>query len=305
MTELIKHKISFASGKEQCAGYMHLPRSDKQFPCVIMANGFSGTMDWILPAFAERFVAADIAVCTFDYRHLGESSGHPRQIVDIDKQREDLLNAINFVKRYEGIDPGRIALWGTSLGGSHVVEVAARTPGIKALICNMPAIDAIKGANVKAKIKSLGATRLQLITVTLRLILAAVWDLLRSSLGLLPYYLKVYGQPGKAFFTDPLLAKNFERVAARSASWQNKIAARFLLKPPRYKDGTLERIKAPIFFALAEKDQEVSAAFIREKAAGAGLAEIREYPFGHFELYHGAAFETVVSDQVAFLQKHL
>jgi dienelactone hydrolase len=270
-----------------------------------MANGFSGTMDWVLPAFAERFVAADIAVCTFDYRHLGESTGNPRQVIDIDKQREDLVNAINFVKRYEGIDPNRIALWGTSLGGNHVVEVAARTPGIKALICNMPAIDAIKGANVKAKIKSLGATRLQLMTVTLRLVLAAVWDLLRGSLGLSPYYLKVYGQPGKAFFTDPVLAKNFQRVAAQSATWQNKIAARFLLKPPRYKDGTLERVKAPILFSLAEKDVEVSATFIRKKAARANLAEIKEYPFGHFELYHGAAFEQVVRDQIAFLQKHL
>jgi fermentation-respiration switch protein FrsA (DUF1100 family) len=304
MAEHIMTKVWFASGKEQCAGHMYLPNGNKQYPCVVMANGFSGTMDWILPAFAARFAAADIAVLAFDYRHLGESTGHPRQVVDIDRQREDLVNAINFARTYKGIDPDRIALWGTSLGGSHVIEVAAKMPGISALICTMPAIDAIKGANVKAKIRKLGVSTWQLMIVTIRLLLAAIRDSFKKALGLTPYYLDVYGKPGSAFFTDPALRENFKHVAAQSPTWQNKIAARFLLKPPRYREGTLERIKAPILFTLAANDIEVSASFIKEKAAKAAWAVVKEYPFDHFELYHGAAFEQVAGDQAEFLQKH-
>ena len=38
-----------------------------------MANGFSGTMDWVLPDYAQRFAAAGMAALAFDYRYLGES----------------------------------------------------------------------------------------------------------------------------------------------------------------------------------------------------------------------------------------
>ncbi len=35
------------------------------------------------------------------------------------------------------------------------------------------------------------------------------------------------------------------------------------------------------------------------------LLPARAYPVGHFDLYHGAAFQQVVTDQVRFLYAHL
>jgi hypothetical protein len=37
----------------------------------------------------------------------------------------------------------------------------------------------------------------------------------------------------------------------------------------------------------------------------APLAEIKRYPYGHFDIYVGDPFEQVVADQVGFLQRHL
>lgn len=45
----------------------------RRCPCVVMAHGFSGTMDWILPDFAECFAQGGLAVLTFDYRYLGKA----------------------------------------------------------------------------------------------------------------------------------------------------------------------------------------------------------------------------------------
>lgn len=60
-------RISFDVKGATCAGYIYLPEGDDApVPCVVMANGFSGTMDWILPGFAERFAAAGLAVLIFD-----------------------------------------------------------------------------------------------------------------------------------------------------------------------------------------------------------------------------------------------
>jgi alpha-beta hydrolase superfamily lysophospholipase len=270
-----------------------------------MANGFSGTMDWILPDFAEAFSLAGFATLIFDYRYLGVSDGEPRQLIDPEEQLKDLKNAIDFIRNFKGIDVTRIALWGTSLGGSHVFNVAASDSRIAAVIGNMPAIDAVKGANVAAKMRDARATKLELVTVTMRLLSAAVTDSIKGWLGRTPLYLKVYGKPGKAVFTDPALAASFENVERNCPTWQNKFAARFLLKAPRYKEGTFEKIRVPILLTLATDDVEVSIDYVKEKASRAVDVEINEYVCGHFDIYHGEMLTRVTGDQLVFLKKTL
>ena len=141
--------------------------------------------------------------------------------------------------------------------------------------------------------------------ITARLLAAAVRDAVRGALGRPPYYIAVYGAPGKAFFADASLAGRFEAVAAGSPTWQNRVAPRFLFQAPRYREGTMEKIAAPILITLASDDVEVSGAFVKAKARGARRVEIREYDGGHFDLYHGALFEQVAADQTAFLRAHL
>ena len=48
---------------------------------------------------------------------IGRSYGQPRQIVDVRKQREDYHAAVRFARSLSGVDPERIAIWGTSLSG--------------------------------------------------------------------------------------------------------------------------------------------------------------------------------------------
>lgn len=305
MNNIEQRPVLFSVEGVNVRGVLYLPGAGGPLPCVVMANGFSGTMDWILPSFAEKFSSAGIAVLLFDYRHLGESDGEPRQLVDIDKQRADLRAAIELARSQPNIDPERIALWGTSLGGSHVVEVASEDPRIAAVVLNMPALDAISGANLEAKREKANASKATVVWTTMRLLTVAVRDAVRGALGLSPKYLEVYGAPGKAFFTDPDLAERFALVAAKSPTWQNRVAARFMLKVPRYREGSMERITGPILVCLAEHDIEVSARFIQEKTAKAKRSEVRIYPAGHFDLYHGEAFEQVASDQTKFLRANL
>jgi dienelactone hydrolase len=300
-----KRRITFLSGGMNCAGWLLIPDKSGPFPCVILANGFSGTMDWILPDFGERFAAAGLAVLAFDYRHLGESDGDPRQIVDVRKQREDLRNAIRFAISDPAVDPSRVALWGTSLGGSHVIVLAAEDRRVAAVVANMPALDVLKGASVGAKVKKQAVSKFQLVATALRLLALATIDRVRGLIGMSPIYIRVYGEIGEAFFTDPALAERFQAVEKNSPTWKNQVAPRFLLQAPRYRKGTVARIAAPILFSLANRDVEVSADFIKEVAKESPRAEINEYPVGHFEMYHGEVFEQVAADQVRFLRQHL
>ena len=139
MNEKIERtRVSFDSGGVELVGYLYHPaNAGGKVSCVVMGHGFSGTQDRLFDT-AKRFAAAGFAALTFDYRSFGESGGEPRQVVNVKGQLEDWRAAIHFVRSIEGVDPERVALWGSSLGGGHVVAVAAEDPRIAAVVAQIP-----------------------------------------------------------------------------------------------------------------------------------------------------------------------
>ncbi len=73
-------------------------------PCVVMAHGFGGTRTARLDAFAERFAAAGLAAVVFDYRYFGDSTGEPRQLIDIKRQIDDWRAAVAFTRTLPEVD---------------------------------------------------------------------------------------------------------------------------------------------------------------------------------------------------------
>jgi predicted N-acetyltransferase YhbS len=127
MAAIERTQVRFDSVGVACVGYVYHPAgSGGPVPCVVVGTGFSGTQDTpSIRAVAQAFAEAGFAALTFDYRHFGESHGTPRQLVRIKGQQEDFHAAIRCARHHAGIDPERVALWGTSLGGGHVIAVAA------------------------------------------------------------------------------------------------------------------------------------------------------------------------------------
>lgn len=298
--------VFFQSENIRCAGTLFRPAdSPQEVPCVVLAHGFSGTMDWIVPDFARRFAAGGLAALTFDYRYLGASGGLPRQLITTSGQRVDLRNAVDLARRCDGIDGDRIALWGTSLGGSHVLDLASNDGSIAAVVANVPAIDLIRGMFGRATRPGLELTRAELGLATARLLGSAALDAVAGALRRPPHYIRVYGMPGRAIFSDPALADLFRTLEQQSPTWRNRITPRFLFNMPRYRRGVLERIRAPLLVTLARDDEIVSSAYTRQKIAEVPHYEIHEYPVSHFEMYHGAVQEQVAADHLSFLRREL
>ena len=200
--------VFFNSGGVTCAADLYRPDGLTGVrPCLVMGHGFSGTKG-LARVYAERFAAAGLAVLVFDYRHVGASSGEPRQIVDVDKQREDYHAAVRFARTLQGIDPERIALWGTSFSGGHVIAVAAEDPRIAAVVAQVPLIDARRtGRTTRQRL------RRALSRSALKLFGAAGRDALRAVHGRPPYLARVVGRPGDAaVFTDPQVAEIFAEL---------------------------------------------------------------------------------------------
>lgn len=129
-----------ASGA-RCAAWFYAPQGVEQPPLVVMAHGLGGTRHMRLDAYARVFSAAGIAALVFDYRGFGESEGEVRQIVSVGDQLDDWRSALAFARTELPVDTSRIAIWGTSFGGGHVLSMAAEDHRLAGVVAQCPFVD--------------------------------------------------------------------------------------------------------------------------------------------------------------------
>ncbi|TDK98270.1 alpha/beta fold hydrolase [Mycobacterium paragordonae] len=290
-----REDVSFLSGSTRISAWLYRPETDGPAPLVVMAHGLGAVRTMRLDAYAERFRAAGYACLVFDYRNFGDSDGQPRQLLDIDMQLADWAAAVDFARTLPGIAPERIALWGTSFGGGHVIESAARLPGIAAAVAQCPFTDGL--ASIGA-INPLTAARVTAL---------AVRDLLGARRGKPPVMIPTAGMPGEvALMTASDAYPGYLRLVPEGVDLRNEVAARIGLKVLIYRPGhSAAKISCPILFCVCETDSVAPAGPTLRYAGKAPRGEIKTYPEGHFAIYVDDAFERVVTDQIAFLDKHL
>ncbi len=298
MSEKIERtRLPFDSGGVGLVGYLHYPAdATGKVACVVMGHGFSGTQDRLFDN-AGRFAEAGFAALTFDYCSFGESGGEPRQLVSVRGQLEDWRAAIRCARALEGVDPQRIALWGSSLGGGHVVSVAAEDPRIAAVVAQIP----FNGFPRRVE----GRSTLD----TLKLFWAMTVDAARGRLGLSPRYIPMLGALGEvAVTTTPQAQEHIATLSGetRGSLWRNEVAPRGLFGMMRYRPGDEAlRLGMPVLVCVAERDLETPEERARQIAERAPRGELRRYPVSHFDFYRDPVRQRVLVDQIDFLRTHL
>lgn len=293
----MREDLRFRSGKALCAAWLYRGGEGDR-PCVVMGHGFGGTRADGLAPFAERIAASGFHALVFDYRCFGDSEGEPRQLLSVRKQLEDWQAAIAFARGLGGVDAARIALWGSSFSGGHVVVAGARDGRVAAIVAQAPMMDGWAAARNVASYAGLG-----MIARSAGLGLA---DLLGSSLGLGPKRVPIVGPPGSfAAMATPDSAPGYQAIAG--PNHVNEVCARIALGMPFYRPVRhAHRLPCPILIQIAARDSVAPAEAAERAAQRAGArATVLRYDVGHFDVYVGAAFERSVGDQIAFLTPHL
>jgi pimeloyl-ACP methyl ester carboxylesterase len=289
----------FPSRGTRCAAWWYRPAagSGRRTPILVMAHGLGGTRGLRLDAYAERFAAAGYHVLLFDYRHFGDSDGEPRQLLGIVRQLSDWRAAVAHARSLPGADPDRVALWGTSLSGGHVLVTAARDRRVAAVVAQVPHVSGVAAARAAGPV------------MALRLAAHAGRDLARALAGRPPGYVATVGSPGEtAAMRSPDALPGIERMVEQSAIDEpsRQVAARVIPQLGMYAPGRLvRRIAAPTLVQLARRDVVTPHAVARRAAARMRRGEVKEYDLGHFDAYVAPHFETVVGDQLAFLRRVL
>lgn len=293
------NSFDFSSAGVRCAA-THFEGVDGA-PVIVLAHGLAGTQDAGMFPFAKAFAAAGLHAVTFDYRGFGASDvadGASRQVVSLAGQVADLNAAIDAAKRLPGVDPSRVLLWGVSLGGGHVVSVAAERADVTAVVSVVPMVDGLAAARLATQHHSTG----QLLASTGRGIASSV----RRKAGRTPAMMPVVARPGaKGALT--LSGAYEDYLAIAGPTWRNEIAADVVMelgsRAPAKAASLL--VGTPWLVQVADFDRSAPL-HAAMKAAFAGRAEVRHYPGDHFDLFAGKPFhEPAVEHALHFLLRHV
>jgi uncharacterized protein len=294
--------VSFPSHGEICSAWHLVGEGDalageRGRPCVVMGHGFAATKDSGLLPFAEAFAEAGLDVLLFDYRCFGESSGEPRQLAWPPRQREDYRAAVEFARGLDGVDPGRIVLWGTSWSGGHILYIAASDPRIAAVVSQTADFDGIKTLN---RIREYAGVAQQL-----RLTWLGLKDVVGSLAGRPPLMLPTVAPPGELGGLTTEESEPGMRAIA-GPTWRNEFTARAAFAEWTNRAITrMDQVRCPILIQIADRDSIAPASAARVAAWRAkGRVEVREYPCAHFDIYLEWR-ERAIADQLHFLRRHL
>jgi acetyl esterase/lipase len=263
-----------------------------------MGNGLGGTKDLGLEPYAIRYQETGFALLVFDYRHFGESDGEPRQLIWIPYQLEDWLAAITYARGLKEIDPARIALWGTSLSGGHVIVIAAKDKELACVSAQCPGLDGRASAKMAFKRQHIG--------YTLRMMMHGQRDLVRPWLGLSPHKIPIVGKPGTiAIMTTPDAYDTFSILVPKD--FINQACARITIRGDKYRPVKhAQNVRCPVLLQICDHDSITPTSAAEETETRLGnYAEVKHYPIGHFDIYIGDNFEKGVSDHLGFFKKHL
>lgn len=268
-------------------------------PGVVMSHGFSATRQMALPAFAERFAAAGLAVLLYDHRNLGASDGPVRQEIDPWRQALDMAAAAGWLAARPEVDGDRLGAWGSSFSAGEVIALASVDRRLKAVVANAPFaglgdLDPEDHDAIDARYSAISE-----VLTGVRAVPPA------REIGPMAVVLEP-GADGPAFLPQPEASEWF-LAHGPGTGWENRFTLRMTDDPP-FDPYVCARHVAPCALLMVVADQDVVAPTATALAAY-GVArqpkQLLRVPGHHFADYAGEGFERVVPVMTEFLLTHL
>lgn len=295
---------TFTCHGSRCEADLYLPSTPTRPPVVVLAQGYAAERGFGTRGIIRALVDAGMAVFAFDYRGFGGSeniAGEPRQLVDPQRQLEDWQAALAYIAGRDEIDARRLALWGSSYAGGHVLSVAgsewSRAFSIRAVVSQIPYCD---GRNA---IKLVG----------LKMALAGGGHSIKgAALALfgINHTVPVVGpahDPHFAVMKHPGWYEGYLRMTNDAKGWKNAVPATSLIKAANYNPiDYAANIQVPVLIVYGARDQGIPPDDVERTSNRIKDVELFRFEGDHFDVYDGGPQQNAaIKQQVEFLLRKL
>lgn len=295
-------KIEFRSEGAALRGLLYKPEGlAEKTPVVIIAHGTSATLRMVADRYAEVFSRNGLAALLYDHRNFGGSEGEPRQEINPWIQCRGYRDA--FAETLSGVDSNRIARWGDSYSGGHVVAVAALDRRVKAIAAQCPVL----GETLpEVEPEQANFDRFQAVFHN-----GDVTGTPETTTGSLPVV--SCDQAGTPSLLKPIQAFRWfiDYGGRHGTGWENSVTRVIPQTPVPYHPFLCAPfVKVPALFMVAPEDEMVHADYNVAREAFdlfSGPREWHDIAGGHFGLlyYPGALFDEASRIQARFLKQWL
>jgi fermentation-respiration switch protein FrsA (DUF1100 family) len=296
----------FAAEGATLRGWLYRPEPAPPLaPVVVMAHGYNCVKELYLDKYAAAIASAGHVVVAYDHRNFGDSDGEPRQELDPWVQVRDYRNAITFAQTLDGVDPGRVGVWGTSYAGGHVLVVAAIDRRVGCVVSQVPTISGWQSTLRRIPPPALAGQRQ-----------AFDADRLRRFRGEAPETVPMVVDPSAGGAASHASSDAWEFFTGQNAAaedqwrfrkWRNEVTLRSLELYSEYEPGSfIERIApTPLLMIVGDNDVVCPTDLGLSAFNRAGEPKRLElYPGGHFSAYTDQ-FERAAGAAAEWFAEHL
>jgi fermentation-respiration switch protein FrsA (DUF1100 family) len=294
----MRKEIAFVSKGLRCSGWLYVPddlKTGVKAPTIVMANGFTGVKEQILPDFAAKFVNAGFVTMVFDYRYFGDSEGEPLSQNFPLEMVEDIRNAITWVSEQPEVDSQRVGIWGASFGGGLVLYVGTYDRRVKAVVSQVPYAPSPEQRRTRNPENYDNVGKLLLRD-----------RIARYKTGV-ANYMKVVSSEGEPCVLPGKEAYD-EYTAIKQPNWRNQVTLESLEKMREFDPVSMVYMisPTPLLFIVAEKDSFFPIDLIKivyEKAKKPKA--IKTFPVLHFEMYREPWISKAAGEAIIWYKRYL
>jgi uncharacterized protein len=132
--------VEFESEGAVLRGFVVPAQGHPDVPAVVLAHGWTATLEMGLTWFASVFARAGVSALVYDHRNFGISDGEPRGLINSWVQARGQRDAVRHVADH--CVAGPVGLWGDSGAGADALVVAAVEPRVRAVVALNPTLGA-------------------------------------------------------------------------------------------------------------------------------------------------------------------
>lgn len=289
-------RSTFVTGGVSCSATLHVSEDTdgEARPGILMVGGWGSVQQALTHSFINRFVAAGYAVMEFDFPGWGLSGGWPRQDINPWRRVRAANDALAHLKSQAEVDAARIAIWGTSFGGGHVVDLVTQLPDLQGAIIQVPMLDGL------VTLRAVPLLRM------LKIIFLGIADLLKPGTPLQMPTVAREGEWGTMDRDRAWDALQLGLAAHPGAKYVNRVRARSTLTIGFYRPWTrLKDVQVPMLIVGATRD--TVAPFVEDKVRKVAnpCLKVVQIDVDHFDPYFEPHFADALKPQLAFLNEVL